>query len=79
MNQMFEEPRKPRLVRCRDIDIVVNEMRKIGMDTMQIYRHIGEVGPVDLDLLYEVLSVERMRAPPEAATGTSSAPLCFGV
>lgn len=52
---MHEEIRKPRLVRYDDVVWVVGELRKLGLDTAQIYRRITEIGPVDLDLLAEVM------------------------
>lgn len=59
---MGENYRKPRLVRFDDVVLVVNELRKLGLDTAQIYRRISEVGPVDLDMLAEVLRYEPARA-----------------
>lgn len=55
---MFDEFRKPRLVRYDDIRRVVIELRRIGADARLIWELVTEVGPVDLDMLNEILRKE---------------------
>ncbi len=52
---MIEDFRKPRLTRYDDVALVVNELRKFGIAGSSLYKRITEIGPVDLDLLNEVL------------------------
>lgn len=52
---MVEYPRKPRLTQRDDLLLVIEELRKFGVTGAQIYRSITDIGPVDLDLLNDVL------------------------
>lgn len=55
---MFEQLNRPRLTRFDDVALVVAELRRLGVAGASLYRHIVEIGPVDLDLLNEVLRRE---------------------
>ncbi len=52
---MVEEFNKPRLTRYDDVALVVAELRRFGVAGNSLYKRITEIGPVDLDLLNEVL------------------------
>jgi hypothetical protein len=53
---------KPRLVRHDDVLRVVTELMKDGIVGKDLFRLITEVGPVDLDILNEVMSRPRKAA-----------------
>lgn len=59
---MFDEFKKPRLVRYDDISRVVVELRRLGTESRQIWELVTEVGPVDLDMLNEILLREELAA-----------------
>ncbi len=59
---MVEYPRKPRLTHRDDVVRVVEELRKFGISGMQLYRSVTEIGPVDLDMLNEILRVPKHTA-----------------
>jgi hypothetical protein len=52
---MVEYSRKPRLTHREDLMRVIEELRKFGISGVQLYRSVAEIGPVDLDLLNDVL------------------------
>jgi hypothetical protein len=56
---MVEHTRKPRLTRQQDVLNVVLELRKYGISGADLYHTIADIGPVDLDLLNEVLGMAR--------------------
>ncbi len=56
---MVEYPSKPRLTHRDDVVRVVEELRKFGISGMQLYRSITEIGPVDLDVLNDILRVQK--------------------
>lgn len=56
---MVEYPRKPRLTQRDDVVRVVEELRKFGISGMQLYRSITEIGPVDLDVLNDILRLPK--------------------
>jgi hypothetical protein len=49
--------RKPRLTRHEDVLNVVIELRKYGITGADLYHTVADIGPVDLDLLNEVLAL----------------------
>jgi hypothetical protein len=53
---------KPRLVRYDDVLRVVTELMKEGITGKDLFRLITEIGPVDLDVLNEVMSQPRKAA-----------------
>jgi hypothetical protein len=57
---MVEHSRKPRLTRHEDVLNVVVELRKYGITGADLYHTITDIGPVDLDLLNEVLALARV-------------------
>lgn len=59
---MVEYPRKPRLVHREDVIRVIEELRKFGVTGAQLYRSITEIGPVDLDLLNDILGAQHRPA-----------------
>ena len=61
---MLESIRKPRLTRFEDLVVVVRELRRMGITGGAVYRHVTEIGPVDLDLLADVLDFENAGARP---------------
>lgn len=52
---MVEDFNKPRLTRYDDVAMVVAELHRFGVAGASLYKRIVEIGPVDLDLLNEVL------------------------
>ena len=59
---MIDTLPKPRLTRFEDVLLVVRELKKLGIADNQLYTRITEIGPVDLDMLKEVLWVEPLAA-----------------
>ncbi|HSO48038.1 MAG TPA: hypothetical protein VLQ68_08915 [Rhizobiaceae bacterium] len=59
---MVEYPRKPRLTHRDDVMRVVEELRKFGISGMQLYRSVTEIGPVDLDILNDILRAQKRTA-----------------
>lgn len=59
---MSDEILRPRLVRFDDVAAVVGELRRHGIGGANLYRRVTDVGPVDLDLLNEVLRQSAQRA-----------------
>lgn len=57
---MVEPFAKPRLTRFDDVKLVVRELYKLGISGKQIYSRVTEVGPVDLDMLNEVIRCEQI-------------------
>jgi hypothetical protein len=56
---MVEHTRKPRLTSQQDVLNVVLELRKYGISGADLYHTITDIGPVDLDLLNDVLGIAR--------------------
>jgi hypothetical protein len=56
---MIDLNRKPRLTRFEDLVILVRELRRMGVSGKSIYQRVTEIGPVDLDLLNDVLAMEK--------------------
>lgn len=54
---------KPRLTRFEDLVVVIRELRSMGITGGAVYRHVTEIGPVDLDLLADVLACENLARP----------------
>jgi hypothetical protein len=61
---MYETIQKPRLTRFEDLVFVVRELNRMGVSGPSIYQRIAEIGPVDLDLLADVLAFESKASPP---------------
>lgn len=59
---MFETTSRPRLIRFDDLFVLVRELRRLGVTGELIYQRVTEIGPVDLDLLKDVLAYERAAA-----------------
>jgi len=68
---MFEALRRPRLTSFEDVAIIVGELRRMGVSGPTIYERMTEIGPVDLDLLAEVLAGEEARPPALSAFGAA--------
>jgi hypothetical protein len=64
---MVEYPRKPRLTHREDLLLVIGELRKFGVSGLALYHTITDIGPVDLDLLNEVLGIARAEGAVRAA------------
>jgi hypothetical protein len=64
---MVEHTRKPRLTRQQDVLNVVLELRRYGISGADLYHTITDIGPVDLDLLNEVLGMARAEGAVHAA------------
>lgn len=54
---------KPRLTRFEDLVVVIRELRSMGITGGAVYRHVTDIGPVDLDLLADVLACENPSRP----------------
>jgi hypothetical protein len=59
---MLRYTEKPRLVRFDDVLLVVRELHKLGISGRNLYARVAEIGPVDLDILNEVLRAEQLPA-----------------
>ena len=55
---IFESIHKPRLTQFEDLVVLVRELNRMGVSGKSIYQRITEIGPVDLDLLADVLAHE---------------------
>ena len=53
---MWNDRPRPRLTRYDDVALVVQELRKFGIGNNDIYRRVTEIGPVDLDMLSDILT-----------------------
>lgn len=56
---MLEPFARPRLTRFDDVKLVVHELKKLGVSGSHIYARVTEIGPVDLDMLNEVIRHEK--------------------
>jgi hypothetical protein len=70
---MFEALRRPRLTRFEDVATIVGELRRMGVSGPSIYGRMTEIGPVDLDLLNEVLDREAAAGRPPALSAFGAA------
>ncbi|GIL01088.1 MAG: hypothetical protein BroJett030_09870 [Alphaproteobacteria bacterium] len=64
---MFDSIRKPRLTRFEDLVVLVRELDRMGVSGTAVYQRIAEIGPVDLDLLADVLAFEAKASLPHRA------------
>ena len=49
------DPQKPRLTRFLDLQDLVAELREKGLDDINLYQRLTEIGIIDLDVLGEVM------------------------
>ena len=54
----YESLSKPRLTRFEDLVILVGELKRMGIAGSSLYERVAEIGPVDLDVLADVLAIE---------------------
>ncbi len=52
---MIVPPTRPRLTRFEDLSIVVRHLRRQGLSGRPLVQRVTEIGPVDLDILAQVL------------------------